>query len=168
MKQRTVIAISLLLEPKLVILDEPTTGLDVLVEHEILQDLKAIQKSRNFTMVFITHDLSILYEISDRIAMMYAGEIVEMGTRDEMLNEPRHPYNFLLLKNIPRIGQKGISKIRLIGNPSNYSESFPGCQFYTRCPFAEHKCSVTHPELRSSQDSHLFRCIRYPEWKSSM
>ncbi len=168
MKQRTVIAISLLLEPKLVILDEPTTGLDVLVEHEILQDLKAIQKSRNFTMVFITHDLSILYEISDKIAMMYAGEIVEMGTRDEMLKEPRHPYNFLLLKNIPRIGQKGISNIRLIGNPSNYSESFPGCQFYTRCPFSDHKCSVTHPELRSSKDNHLYRCIRYPEWKSSM
>ena len=168
MKQRTVIAISLLLEPKLVILDEPTTGLDVLVEHEILKDLKTIQKSRNFTMIFITHDLSILYEISDKVALMYAGEIVELGIRGEMLNEPRHPYNFLLLKNVPRIGQKGISKLRLIGNPGNYSESYPGCQFYTRCPFSEHKCSEMHPELKSSGDNHLYRCIRYPEWKSSL
>ncbi len=166
MKQRVVIAISLLLDPKLVILDEPTTGLDVLVEHEILKDLRSIQKSRNFTMIFITHDLSILYEISDRIAMMYAGEIVEIGTRDEMLNDPRHPYNFLLLKNVPRIGQKGISKLRLIGNPGNYNEEYPGCQFYTRCPFSNLNCSKTHPELFSSSDDHEYRCIRYPEWKS--
>ena len=168
MRQRVVIAMSLLFKPDLVILDEPTTGLDVLVEHDILKDLKAIQRQRSLTMIFITHDLSILYEIADEIAMMYAGEIVELGTRDDMLSDPQHPYNFLLLKNIPRIGSKRVPGLRLLGNPSNYREGFAGCQFSTRCPFSQTLCEENHPDLVSDDGSHFRRCIRYPAWRVSI
>ncbi|WP_048162080.1 ABC transporter ATP-binding protein [Thermoplasma acidophilum] len=165
MRQRVVIAMSLLLRPDLVILDEPTTGLDVLVQHEILKDLKAIQRQSGLTMIFITHDLSILYEIADEIAMIYAGEIVEFGPRDEMLNDPQHPYNFLLLRSMPRIGAKRGTGYRLIGNPGNFREDFNGCQFYTRCPFSVPQCVSKHPELTSDDGRHFRRCLRYPEWK---
>lgn len=165
MRQRTVIAMSILLNPELVILDEPTTGLDVLVEHDILKDLKNIQRKSGITMIFITHDLAILYEISDRIAMIYAGEIVEMGLRDDMLDNPDHPYNYLLLKNIPRIGVKMTNVIKLTGNPSNYNENFIGCQFYDRCPFGKAVCMEHHPDLKESSNEHYYRCIRFPDWK---
>ncbi len=168
MRQRTVIAMSILLNPEVVILDEPTTGLDVLVEHEILKDLKNIQRKYGITMIFITHDLAILYEISDRIAMIYAGEIVEFGARDDMLENSTHPYNFLLLKNIPRIGVKMDNIIKLKGNPSNFKENFPGCQFYERCPFSKGECSEKHPDLREYSNEHYYRCIRFPEWKQNV
>ncbi len=168
MRQRTVIAMSLLLNPELVILDEPTPGLDVLVEHEILKDLKNIQRKYGITMIFITHDLAILYEISDRIAMIYSGEIVELGPRDDMLEHSTHPYNFLLLKNIPRIGVKMNNPIKLKGNPSNFNENFPGCQFYERCPFSKAVCSEKHPDLKEYSNEHYYRCILFPEWKQGV
>jgi oligopeptide/dipeptide ABC transporter, ATP-binding protein, C-terminal domain len=165
MKQRTVIAMALVLSPKLVILDEPTTGLDVLVEHDILRDIKRIQRQKGFTMLMITHDLSILYQISDWVAMVYAGEITEYGKREDMLNSPLHPYNYLLLKSLPRIGAERYEGIKLIGAPSNYSETNKGCQFITRCPFSENQCQMTHPELEMGyEDDHYYRCLRTPDW----
>ena len=166
MKQRVVIAMALVMSPKLVILDEPTTGLDVLVEHDILVDLKNIQRKKQLTMVLITHDLSILYEISDQVAMMYAGEITEHGDRELMLNEPAHPYNYLLLKSIPRIGVKKYDGIKLKGMPTNFDPSYPGCQFSTRCPYMTAECEVSHPDLvKLEGKNHYYRCLRYPEWK---
>jgi len=166
MKQRVVIAMALVLSPKLVILDEPTTGLDVLVEHDILVDLKNIQRERHFTMIIITHDLSILYEISDQIAMMYAGEITEYGDRELMLNSPAHPYNYLLLKSIPRIGVKRYDGVKLKGVPGNYNPTYPGCQFSSRCPYIKQECEIDHPNLiKIEGQNHYYRCLRYPEWK---
>ncbi len=166
MKQRVVIAMALVLSPRLVILDEPTTGLDVLVEHDILVDLKSIQRKRQFTMIIITHDLSILYEISDQIAMMYSGEITECGDRDLMLNDPAHPYNYLLLKSIPRIGMKRYNGVKLKGMPANYNPAYPGCQFCSRCPYMNGECESNHPDLAKMEgENHYYRCLRYPDWK---
>ncbi len=166
MKQRVVIAMALVLSPQLVILDEPTTGLDVLVEHDILVDLKNIQRKRQFTMIIITHDLSILYEISDQIAMMYAGELTEYGDRELMLNKAAHPYNYLLLKSIPRIGVKKYDGVKLRGVPANYNSAYPGCQFSSRCPYMADECEVTHPDiLKIEGENHYYRCLRYPGWK---
>ncbi len=165
MRQRIVIAMALVLSPELVILDEPTTGLDVLVEHDILVDLKKIQRKKGFTMIMITHDLSILYEISDQLGMMYAGELTEYGDRESMIKSSAHPYNYLLLKSIPRIGVRKYDGIRLTGNPSNYDENFKGCQFSTRCPYKTFECELTHPELKKvPNENHYYRCLRYPDW----
>ncbi|MGP6207025.1 ABC transporter ATP-binding protein [Cuniculiplasma sp. SKW3] len=167
MKQRTVIAMSLLLSPKLVIFDEPTTGLDVLVEHDILKDIRKIQRETNISMIFITHDLSILYEMSDEIGMLYAGELVEKGKYEEFLNNPMHPYNYLLTKSIPRIGVRRENIIKLKGTPTNFDPQNKGCQFISRCPFSESFCSEAHPELIQSdrEEDHYYRCVNFPNWR---
>ena len=167
MRQRTVIAMALVLNPEFVILYEPTTGLDVLVEHDILVDLKRIQRNRKFSMLMITHDLSVLYEISDKIGMMYAGELTEFGSREDMLDNPAHPYNYLLLKSIPRIGQGRYEGIKLKGSPGNYEDNFSGCQFIKRCPYSVGECEITTPRLRLSEEKdHFTRCLRYPAFKN--
>ncbi|MCL4344874.1 MAG: ABC transporter ATP-binding protein [Candidatus Thermoplasmatota archaeon] len=166
MKQRTVIAMSLLLSPKLVILDEPTTGLDVLVEHDILKDIREIQRKTKISMIFITHDLSILYEMSDDIGMLYAGELVEKGKYNEFLENPMHPYTYLLTRSIPRIGIRRENIIKLKGTPTNFDPDNHGCQFISRCPFSESYCSESHPELiESDEEDHYYRCVNFPAWK---
>lgn len=167
MRQRAVIAMTLLLNPEIVIFDEPTTGLDVLVEYNILLDIKRIQKTLGLTVIFITHDLSILFEIADRVSIMYGGEIVESGPVSELLENSAHPYTYLLIKSIPRIGvdRSGISKIP--GNTLDYGSEVSGCKFAERCPFRADECVSAHPGLMPAGDNggHLQRCLKYPEWK---
>jgi len=169
MKQRVVIAMALVLSPDLVILDEPTTGLDVLVEHDILVDIKKIQRNMGITMIFISHDLSILFEITDEMIVMYGGEIVEYGYYNDLLNSPANPYTFLLEKSIPRIGVKIDKDMIIKGSPMNFSNKSNGCYFYDRCMFSDNECSTVHPELKKTNDeNHLYRCLRYPEWKKGI
>ena len=168
MRQRVVIAMALILSPELVILDEPTTGLDVLVEHNILVDLKKIQRNLGITMIFISHDLSILFEISDEMMMMYGGEIVEYGSYDDLLNNPANPYTYLLEKSIPRIGIKIDKDLIIKGTPMNFSNKSKGCYFYDRCVYSEKQCSVNHPDLKAIKgENHSYRCFRYPEWRKN-
>ncbi len=167
MRQRVVIAMALLLKPELVILDEPTTGLDVLVEHDILKDLKSIQKTLGLTMIFITHDLSILFEIADQIAIMYAGELVEVGDYESLLKSPANPYTYLLLGSIPRIGVSIDHLLRMKNVPLDSSAQIEGCRFSPRCPYSSSECRSTHPDLvKLNGEDHLYRCLRYPAWRS--
>lgn len=169
MRQRTVISMALLLNPEVVILDEPTTGLDVLVEHDMLKDLKSIQKKLNLTMIFITHDLSILFQLADEIAIMYGGEVMEVGHYSKLLESPANPYTYLLLESIPRIGVRKNSYARMKAGQVNFSKRVPGCQFSSRCPYSTSSCESDHPKLVKVDGAEQYnRCLRFPDWKSEL
>lgn len=145
-KQRIIIATALLLEPDIIILDEPTTALDVVVEARIMNDLKRLKKELNNSMIFITHDLSILAEVSDKLAIMYGGWIVEIGDAMKIYNDPKHPYTQKLLAAIPRL-HKDIERLEFIpGAPPDLISPPSGCRFYPRCPEAMERCTEVEPD----------------------
>jgi len=146
MKQRVVIAMALCLTPRLLIADEPTTALDVVVQAGVLRTIKDLQEEFGLSVIIITHDISIMSEMSNRIAVMYGGKIVEIGPTKDVLQNPQHPYTQALLKAVPEIGDK--SRIRGIpGTPPNLINPPRGCRFHPRCPYAFDRCRVEVPEL---------------------
>lgn len=158
MKQRVVIAMALLLEPELVIADEPTTALDVVVQAQIINLMKKLKKELGISMMFITHDLSILAEISDRIAIMYAGKIVELGDSKKVYYEPAHPYTQKLLAAIPRL-HEDVERLEFIpGQPPNLITPPTGCRFHPRCPYAMEICREQIPELKEVDRDHYAAC----------
>ncbi len=161
-KQRVVIATALLLEPNVVILDEPTTALDVVVEARIMNDLKRLRKELDISMIFITHDMSILAEVSDKLAIMYAGWIVEVGPAIQIYNNPKHPYTQKLLAAIPRI-HEDIERLEYIpGVPPNLVDPPSGCRFHPRCPKAMEKCKKKEPEEYDVEGVKV-KCLLYEE-----
>ncbi|AIY91229.1 oligopeptide/dipeptide ABC transporter, ATP-binding protein [Geoglobus acetivorans] len=158
MKQRVMIAMALLLEPDLVIADEPTTALDVIVQAQIINLLKKLKKDLGISLIFITHDLSILAEVSDRIAIMYAGKIVEIGDSDRIYKDPKHPYTQKLLAAIPRVHEK-VEKLEFIpGAPPNLANPPSGCRFHPRCPYASRICREKEPERTILSDGREVYC----------
>lgn len=158
MKQRVVIASALLLEPDVVIADEPTTALDVVVQAQIINLLKKLKKDLGLSMIFITHDLSILAEISDRVAIMYAGKIVEIGDSEKIYYEPAHPYTQKLLASIPRL-HEDVERLEFIpGQPPNLIHPPSGCRFHPRCPYAMDVCREQVPELKEIDKDHYAAC----------
>ncbi|MCC6010019.1 MAG: ABC transporter ATP-binding protein [Fervidicoccaceae archaeon] len=158
MKQRAVIAMALALDPPLLIADEPTTALDVVVQAQILNLLKKLKFERKLSVILITHDLSVIAELADYVAVMYAGRIVEYGPIEEIYNNPRHPYTQLLLSSIPRL-RGTIDKLRFIpGEPPDLINPPKGCKFHPRCPFVFDECRVSEPDLITVGENHLARC----------
>ncbi|MCD6558841.1 MAG: ABC transporter ATP-binding protein [Palaeococcus sp.] len=158
MKQRVIIAMALLLEPELVIADEPTTALDVVVQAQIINLMKKLKKELGLSMIFITHDLSILAEISDKIAIMYAGKIVELGDSKKVYYEPAHPYTQKLLAAIPRL-HEDVERLEFIpGQPPNLITPPTGCRFHPRCPYAMEVCREQIPELKEVDKDHYAAC----------
>lgn len=146
MKQRIVIAMALLLRPEFVIADEPTTALDVLVQAQIINLLKQLKKE-GMTIMLITHDLSIISEIADKVGIMYAGEIIEFGSAEQVYSKPKHPYTQALIAAIPRLrGDKKIMYVK--GNPPNLLNPLKGCRFYDRCPQAMDVCKQDPPLIK--------------------
>jgi peptide/nickel transport system ATP-binding protein len=143
MRQRVIIAMALALQPELIILDEPTTALDVVVQREILQQLEALKVDFGFAVLFITHDLSLLLEFADRISIMYAGEIVETATADRLAASPRHPYTQGLLESFPPLSGPLTRLTGIPGSPPDLRNPPPGCRFNPRCPH----CRPEEPEL---------------------
>jgi len=158
MKQRVVIATALILEPDVVIADEPTTALDVVVQAQIINLMKKLKKELGLSMIFITHDLSILAEISDRVAIMYAGKIIEIGDSQKIYYEPAHPYTQKLLAAIPRL-HEDVDKLEFIpGQPPNLIKPPSGCRFHPRCPYAMQVCREQEPELKEIDKDHYAAC----------
>ncbi len=150
MRQRAIIAIALALSPELIIMDEPTTALDVVVQREILDLIRALCREFGMTMIFITHDLSLLLEIADKIAIMYAGRIVETATNRELLRQPRHPYSYGLLNSFPSLHGPSRKMTGIPGFPPDLRAVPPGCAFHPRCPMAFGVCNTIIPMLGAS------------------
>ena len=160
MKQRVVIATALFLKPKLVILDEPTTALDVIVQAEIINLLKKLKRDFNLSFIFITHDLALESEIADRIAVMYAGKIVEIGSNENIYGSvgAKHPYTQKLLKATPSISKK-VEHLEFIeGTPPDLIGDFIGCRFYERCEKRLDICETHDPLFKEMSDGHFCAC----------
>ena len=149
MKQRVVIAMALLLEPDVVIADEPTTALDVLVQAQIINLLKKLKKEKGMTIIIITHDMAIISEIADKIGIMYAGQIVEFGTASEIYKDPKHPYTQALISAIPKLRSDNKQIHFIKGNPPDMLNLPSGCRFYARCPHAMDICKEDPPIVRT-------------------
>jgi oligopeptide/dipeptide ABC transporter ATP-binding protein len=163
MRQRVAGAIALSCSPSLLIADEPTTALDVTIQAQYLRLLKDIQRQTNVGLIFITHDLGIVARLCDRVAVMYAGAIVESGTVREIFNTPRHPYTIGLLNCLPRPGG-GRSALRTIpGQPPDLAQLEPGCRFAPRCELAQARCLRQPPDLEVVAGDHLAACFRAEE-----
>ncbi|AOS62579.1 ABC transporter ATP-binding protein [Actinoalloteichus hymeniacidonis] len=147
MRQRVMIAMALALRPDVLVMDEPTTALDVVVQRDILRELTALRARLGFAIVFITHDLSLLLEISDRIAIMYAGRIVEQASAGRLLTAPRHPYTVGLLNSFPSVTGPRRRMRGIPGNPPDLSAPIAGCAFAPRCPYRRQPCEEHRPEL---------------------
>lgn len=158
MKQRVMIAMALACDPKIVIGDEPTTALDVMVQAQILNLLEKLRKELNMGLILITHDLSILGETCDKIAVMYAGKIMEMGTIEDIFDDARHPYTRKLISCFPNIEGEKIIPDGIKGGPPNMLEPPAGCLFNPRCPWATDLCKSVEPEIKKISDSHTTRC----------
>ncbi len=136
MRQRVVIAVAVACNPKILICDEPTTALDVTIQAQIIQLLKKIQAKYNLTIVYITHDLGVVAKVADRIAVMYAGDLVEIGTAEEVFYNPQHPYTWALLSSLPQLGVKGQPLYSIKGTPPNLFNEIKGDAFAPRNPKA--------------------------------
>ena len=149
MRQRAMIAMSLALDPDLLIADEPTTALDVTVQAQIMDLLAEIQRERRMGLILITHDLGVVAETADRIAVMYAGRIVEQAEVRELFRAPGHPYTAALMESLPRLDLKGQTLETIKGLPPSLLDIPPGCPFHPRCQRAEQRCSDERPSLHA-------------------
>lgn len=158
MKQRALLALGVLLDPQIVILDEPTTALDILTQRAIIDVLRLMQLSLNFSIIFISHDLALAAEMADRVATMYAGEIIEIGTVNAMFYETLHPYTLGLMQSVPRLETRRDELTSIPGTPPDLINPPAGCKFHPRCPFATDKCREEQPPLIEYQPGHLAAC----------
>ncbi len=161
MRQRAVIAIALALNPPLMIMDEPTTALDVVVQQEILQQIEELKEQFGFSILFITHDLSLLVEFSDRIAIMYAGQIVEMADARSLFDDPLHPYTQGLMNSFPALTGERKRLTGIPGSPPDMLHPPTGCRFHPRCPLVQPLHTRVEPALREAAPGHFVACHLY-------
>ncbi|WP_257446166.1 ABC transporter ATP-binding protein [Archangium lipolyticum] len=158
MRQRVVIAIALALEPPLMLMDEPTTALDVVVQKEILHQVAELKDKLGFSILFITHDLSLILEFSTRIAVLYAGRLMEMAPSQELFHAPRHPYTKGLLGSVPSVRGPRRKLVGIPGSPPDMRKLPVGCRFHPRCPSATELCRTDAPVLRELGPAHIEAC----------
>jgi peptide/nickel transport system ATP-binding protein len=162
MRQRVMIAIALACAPALLIADEPTTALDVTIQAQILDLLRALRAETGSAIILITHDLGVVAETCDDVAVMYAGQIVELAPAARLFSTPEHPYTVGLLGSIPRISGRREHLSTIAGSVPSLSGAFVGCRFASRCPFADTRCRTQAPPLAAVADGHLSACWKAP------
>jgi oligopeptide/dipeptide ABC transporter ATP-binding protein len=158
LRQRVMIAMALILNPRLLIADEPTTALDVTIQAQILDLIREEQERRKLAALLITHNLAVVRQVAHRVAVMYAGEIVEEATTDEIFENPRHPYTQGLLRSIPSMDEEREYLLDIPGRVPDPRVPPPACLFSPRCPFALNRCWQEHPRLEEDSAEHLLRC----------
>jgi len=164
MKQRVMIAIGMICNPNILIADEPTTALDVTIQAQILALIKQMQQEHGTSVILITHNMGIVAEICDEVAVMYMGRVVEFGSLLQIFENPHHPYTKALLKSVPVLGMGKDTELESIeGTTPDASTVFKGCEFEPRCPFAMKKCTEEHPMVCEIEEGHEVRCWLYEE-----
>lgn len=158
MRQRVTIALATVLNPRVIFADEPTTALDVVAQRAVLQLIKKIQNESKSTVVIVTHDMGIHAQITTRMAIMYAGKIVEEGPTREIFKEPLHPYTKYMIQSLPQIGDKS-ARTGIPGSPPSLVSPPSGCRFHPRCPFATNRCRKEEPQLLEVKPSHRVACF---------
>ena len=158
-RQRIAIARALVLNPEIIVADEPVSALDVSIQAQIINLLLELKEKYNLTIIFISHDLGVIRHIADRVAIMYLGEIVELGTSDEIFYSPKHPYTAALIEAAPKLDSKK-EKLQLLSGDLPSNTDLPGgCLFNTRCPQCMNDCKVNHPKTRHLSDTHFVKCF---------
>jgi peptide/nickel transport system ATP-binding protein len=168
MRQRVVIALSLLLEPQVIIMDEPTTALDILTQRNIMDVLNALRKELDFSLIFISHDLSLAAELADRVATMYAGRLVEISTVQTIFKNPHHPYTIGLINAVPTLEGTKDDLISIPGQPPDLISLPAGCKFHPRCPLVEDRCRKQEPNLEEIAPNHSVACWRWREARAAL
>ncbi len=167
MKQRVMIAMALACSPSLLIADEPTTALDVTIQAQILDLLRELQREEGMAILLITHDLAVVAEMADHVAVMYAGKIVEYAPVNDLYLHPKHPYTTGLFRSLPVVGHEKETLAVIPGNVPNPLEFPEGCKFHPRCKHAEDPCRTTEPSLEQVADDHDAACLRIGEIEES-
>ena len=157
MRQRVMIAMGLICHPKLLIADEPTTALDVVVQKGILMMLMRLQKQFKNTMIIVSHDMGVHYQITDRMAIMYSGSVAELGKTEDIFNDPIHPYTKMLVDALPRVGED-VQRVGIAGRPPALKNPPPGCRFAPRCPHATDRCRSEVPKFREIRPGRFAAC----------
>ncbi len=160
MRQRAMIAMALLFTPQLVIMDEPTSALDVVAQRSLMRQIKDLQQQLGFSVIFVTHDISLVRHYSDRLLVMYAGQIAELGATAEVIGTPRHPYSSALLEAFPSVRGEKVTLTGIAGSPPNLASPPSGCRFHPRCADAMSECSIEEPPLYL-RGSSMVRCLLY-------
>ncbi len=163
MRQRAIIAMALSCDPKIIIADEPTTALDVIVQDQILQELKSIQADLGMSIIYISHDIAVIAEVTDKIGVMYAGKLVELGPTDEVFARPKHPYAYLLLSSTPSVTGPRRKLAPLEGEPPDLLNPPTGCRFHPRCPYATEQCTTEEPPITEIESGHQVACWNWEE-----
>ncbi len=165
MKQRILIALATFLAPRVVLADEPTTALDVVVQRGILGMISRVQKANHNSIVIVSHDMGVHYQITNRLGIMYAGQMIEIGKTESMFNAPAHPYTRMLINALPRIGDIS-QKEGIPGTPPNLKNPPAGCRFAPRCPQAAAMCFAQQPAVTDLGDGHRASChaLTHPDW----
>ena len=157
MRQRVIIALATFMSPSVVLADEPTTALDVVVQRGILMMLMRLQRQLKNTMVIVSHDMGVHYQVTDRMAIMYSGSIIELGNTEEIFSDPVHPYTTMLVGSLPRVGDKS-QKVGIPGRPPALTNPPPGCRFAPRCPDATDLCRKEIPAFREVKPGRFAAC----------
>ena len=158
MRQRAVIAMALSCDPDIIIADEPTTALDVIVQDALLKRIREIQEQLYMAMIYISHDIAVIAEVSDRVGVMYAGRMAEMASTEDIFHRPIHPYTMGLMSAFPSIVGEKTELVQLPGEPPDLLNPPPGCRFHPRCPYATEICREQAPEFKDYGDNHFVAC----------